>query len=42
MYVKRLMSRIRSVVEEERLLSINVSKRECNGGCGYRYLCYGY
>ncbi|MEM4365121.1 MAG: CRISPR-associated protein Cas4 [Candidatus Nitrosocaldus sp.] len=42
MYVKRLVKRIRSMVEEERLPPIKVSRRKCNGGCGYRYLCYGY
>lgn len=42
MYVIRIMSRIRRMVEEERLPPIRVSKRKCNGGCGYRYLCYGY
>lgn len=42
MYVRRLIGRIRRMVEEERLPPIKVSKRKCNGGCGYRYLCYGY
>ncbi len=42
MYVRRIMSRIRNIVETERLPPIKVSKRKCNGGCGYRYLCYGY
>ncbi|MCS7141718.1 MAG: CRISPR-associated protein Cas4 [Candidatus Nitrosocaldus sp.] len=42
MYVKRLISRIRRMVEDETLPPIRVSRRKCNGGCGYRYICYGY
>lgn len=42
MYVKRIISMIRKMIEKEKLPPIKVSKRKCNGGCGYRYLCYGY
>lgn len=41
-YVRRLIGRIRCIIMEERLPPIRVSRRKCNGGCGYRYVCYGY
>ncbi len=41
-HVKRIISRINNIIMEERLPPIKVNKRKCNGGCGYRYVCYGY
>ncbi|GIU71802.1 MAG: CRISPR-associated protein Cas4 [Candidatus Nitrosocaldaceae archaeon] len=42
LYVRRLITNIRNNIENEKLPPITVSKKKCFGGCGYRYVCYGY
>lgn len=41
-YVKNLIDKIRKDIDNEKLPPINVNKKKCMGGCGYRYVCYGY
>ena len=38
-YVKRVLGHIRSIVTEEKLPPIRVSKQKCTGGCGHRQTC---
>jgi len=38
-YVKRVLGHIRSILTEEKLPPIRVSKQKCTGGCGHKQVC---